>query len=88
MGTLGTAVSSILSKRLLHKMTNSNEVFIAQFTLVKRENVAKKLNTQPRYLQIGSINVLDTTLVVHKKYGACTRGEILSQHSHDHGDER
>ena len=38
------AVTSISSQQLLHKMTNSRAVLIAE-----------KLNTQPRYFQIGSL---------------------------------
>ena len=40
------AVTSILSQRLLHKMTDSRAVYTAYvFTLVKRQNLAKKPNT-------------------------------------------
>ena len=40
------AVTSILSQRLLHEMTNSRAVFIARIlTLVERQNLAKQLNT-------------------------------------------
>ena len=38
------AVTSILSQRLLHKIT---EFWLLVFTLVKRQNVAKKLNAYP-----------------------------------------
>ena len=65
-------VTSILSQRLLHKMTNSRAVFTNRLHINSAQYLASILTDR-------LVRRICRNKIVHKKNGACTRGTILTR---------